>query len=171
MKRHFLLGAIFVSSLGVAGACSSGSSTGDGGTSDAANDTTTPDSSTPDSGTKDATTTDSSATDASDASSNQLTLTVKDYLAWCNVTVNGGSPNTSTTQTYQFAPDASVVLHGDTASSNSFYWGYWGNVDDAGVLADGGRDLNKDVTFNINGNLTLNACCPDNGQPLSQCTF
>ncbi len=63
------------------------------------------------------------------------------------------------------------MLHGESAADASFYWGYWGNVNDAGVLADGGMDLGQNVTFNMNGNLTLHACCPDNGQPLSQCTF
>jgi ABC-type oligopeptide transport system substrate-binding subunit len=170
MKRYFLLGAV-VSSFAIAAACSSSSSTDDGGTSDASNDTTqNNDSSKPDGSGSDAAN-DGSTTDGGGDASNQLTLTIQNYLAWCAVTVNGGSANTSATQTYQFAPDASVALHGDTANSGAFYWGYWGNVNDAGVLADGGTDLSQDVNFTITSDVTLHACCPDNGQPLSQCTF
>jgi hypothetical protein len=33
-------------------------------------------------------------------------------------------------------------------------------------------DLSQDLSFTMpNGNVTLHACCPDNGMPLSQCTF
>jgi hypothetical protein len=171
MKRIFFLGAVF-SSLAIAAACSSGSSTEDGGTSDASNDTTQPDSSKSDGSTSDGSTSDGSTGDAAtDATSNQLTLTIQDYLGWCNVTVNDAGPNTGTAQTYAFGPDASVALHGDTANATLFYWGYWGNVNDGGMLSDGGQDINKDVNFNITGNVTLHACCPDNGQLLSQCTF
>ncbi|HEY1960196.1 MAG TPA: hypothetical protein VGH28_31520 [Polyangiaceae bacterium] len=166
MKRIFFLGAVF-SSLAIAAACSSGSSTDDGGTSDASNDTTQPDSSKTDGSTSDGSTGDA----ATDATSNQLTLTIQDYLGWCNVTVNDAGPNIGTAQTYAFDPDASVALHGDTANASLFYWGYWGNVNDGGMLSDGGQDINKDVNFNITGNVTLHACCPDNGLPLSQCTF
>jgi hypothetical protein len=157
MKRIFSLVAVF-SSLAIAAACSSSSTPDDGGTSDASNDTTQQ---------KDASTNDATAND----SGGQLTLTIDDYLAWCNVNVNGGSANTMATQTYPFPVDASVTLHGDTDNDAAFSWGYWGNVNDAGVLADGGMDINKDVSFNITSNVTLHVCCPDIGQPLSECTF
>ena len=172
MKRYFLLGAV-VSSLAIAAACSSSSSTDDGGTTDASNDVTQQnDSSKTDSGGTDGGGADSATTDSGNTdASNQLTLKIDNYLAWCSVTVNGGSANTSATQTYHFGPDASVMLHGDTKSAQAFYWGYWGNVNDAGVLTDGGMDLDMDVDFNITSNVELHACCPDNGQPLTQCTF
>jgi len=168
MRRSFFIGAI-LSSLAVAAACSNASSPSDGGT-DASNDVTQGDSSKPDGSATDAAT-DSSTSDAGDASSGQLTLTVKDYLNWCNVFVNDAGPSTADPQTYQFAPDASVALHGDTANTTLFYWGYWGNVNDAGALQDGGQDLGQDVKFNINGNVELHACCPDKGMPLTQCAF
>jgi hypothetical protein len=53
-----------------------------------------------------------------------------------------------------------------------FFWGYWGNTDMVGQPADGGMDLSQDLSFTMpSGNVTLHACCPDNGMPLSQCTF
>lgn len=167
----------------------------DSSTEDATNDVTTSDVSTSDVETTDSGTTpptdagsdvtssnDSGSADSgggsSDASGDggdgaaaQVTLTVHDYLNWCTVTVNGGTASTSDPQTYSFAPGTSVSAHGDTANASAFYWGYWGNVAADGGLSDGGEDLGKTVTFTITHDMTINACCPDNGQPLSQCTF
>lgn len=172
MKRSLVLTSVFVS-LGIAAACSSSPTTGDGGTSDATSDTTQQnDSSTQDSSTNDVSSNDVVTTnDASDSSSGMLTLTIHDYLSWCNVTVNGGAVSTADPQTFMFAPNTMVTVAGDTASSAMFYWGYWGNVAPDGGLADGGEDTSKTVTFKITRDMTLNACCPDNGFPLSQCTF
>ena len=99
--------------------------------------------------------------DASDGGSGLYTLTINDYLSWCNVSVNGGQA-TATPTPMQFAPDASVALHGDTAGS-TFYWGYW----QAPTLGDGGKDTNKDVTLTMTGDVTILACCPVNNTPLS----
>jgi hypothetical protein len=164
--------------LASAFACSSSTTTDDGGAPDGASDVQQQnDSSSNDTGTKDGSN-DSAANDASDGSSNdasdagaQFTLTVNNYLAWCKVTVNGGTPNTTAAQTYMLAANSSVTAVGDTKSSASFYWGYWGNVAADGGLADGGEDLSMTVDFTITRDMTLNACCPDNGQPLTQCTF
>ena len=191
MKRiHFLLPLI------LATACSSSSSNGGGSNDassdvtqqndssieDAANDVAANDAATtsdaPSEASSDASSEASTTGDASDGGSNapdegapQVTLTINDYLNWCTVTVNGGSPSTQSPQSYTLAPNTTVTVHGDTASASSFYWGYWGNVASDGGLADGGEDLGKTVTFTITADTTLNACCPDNGQPLSQCTF
>ncbi len=106
----------------------------------------------------------SDASDAGDAGDAGLmyTLTINDYINWCNVSVNGQDAG-STPGTYQFAPDASVSLHGDTKDSNTFYWGYW----QAPTLADGGKDTTMDVSLTMNGNVTILACCPFNNTSLS----
>jgi hypothetical protein len=177
MKRHNLFAVVFPS-LAIAAACSSSPTTDDGGT-DATNDVTQQnDSSTNDSATKDGALNDSASNDASDATASDatdgaanFTLTIKNYIGWCSITVNGGTPSTAGTQTFQFAPNTSVTVHGDTANASLFYWGYWGNVAPDGGLADGGEDLSMSVSFNITRDMTLNACCPDLNQPLTQCTF
>jgi hypothetical protein len=182
MKRTLL--RLCLSSLAIATACSSSPSNDDGGPPDATNDVQQQNDSSTDSGKSDspsdAPASDGSdasdaasetSTDASDGGITQVTLTVNDYIGWCKVTVNGGTSSTSGVQTYMFAPNTVVTAQGDTASVSSFYWGYWGNVAADGGLADGGEDLSKTVTFTITSDVTLNACCPDNGQPLTQCTF
>jgi len=167
--------------LGAISACSNSPSTNDGGTdagndvsspkdaandvvfpSDSGNDSSANDSSTTDSSTTDSSTKDSSTTDASDAGPTQYTLTINDYLSWCNVSVNGVDAGNNP-PSYLFSPDASVALSGDTADTNFFYWGYW----QAPTLGDGGKNTNMNVTIQMNGNVTVLACCPDNGTPLS----
>ena len=157
--------------LGLISACGDNNSPADGGT-DAGNDVTTQKDAAGDA-TKDVTAqdtgsdatsdapSDSTTSDASDAGS-LFTLTINDYLSWCNVSVNGADAGSSP-PTYQFAPDASVALHGDTQNAGSFYWGYW----QAPNLADGGKDTNKDVNITMNGNVTVLACCPINNTALS----
>jgi len=155
--------------LGLISACSSDNSPADGGADagndvttqkDAANDATQGTDTGTDATVKDSAT-DSPTSDASDAGL-MYTLTINDYLSWCNVSVNGGQ-TTSNPQPMQFAPDASVALHGDTANSNAFYWGYW----QAPSLADGGKDTNMNVNITMNGDVTILACCPDLNTPLS----
>ncbi len=178
MKRALPL-LLSLSSLALAAACDSSSTTDDGGPPDSTSDVQQQqDSAAGDSGkdgsSNDGSGNDSSGSDASDAGSDAgatVTLTVNDYIGWCKVIVNGGTPNTGSIQTYTFAPNTTVTAVGDTANSSAFYWGYWGNVAPDGGLSDGGEDLGKTVTFTITNNLTLNACCPDNGQALTQCTF
>jgi hypothetical protein len=180
MKKRPLILLCLSSSWAVATACSSSPSTDDGGPPDSTSDVQQQN----DSSTKDAakdsapndsspTDTGSDASDASDASDGapQVTLTVNDYLSWCKVTVNGGAPNIASPQMYTYPANTVITAVGDTANVAAFYWGYWGNVGPDGGLADGGEDLSKTVTFTITADTTLNACCPDNGSPLSQCTF
>jgi hypothetical protein len=179
MKRPIFLFGLS-GSIAIAAACSTSPTTDDGGTQDATNDVTQQDSSNKDSSTQDSakdvaadTTSDTGSTDAGSDGDGavQLTLTINDYISWCSVTVNGGTPSTGNPQTYMFAPNTMVTVHGDTANSSAFYWGYWGNVAPDGGLADGGEDLGKTVSFTITRDMTLNACCPDLNQPLTQCTF
>lgn len=156
--------------LGLISACSSDNNPADGGAGDASNDETTQKDSASDvtqgtdTGT-DAKPSDSSTdspTDASDGGSG-FTLTINDYFNWCSVTVNGGAPSTAATQTFQFAPDASVSLHADTANAGSFYWGYWQSAN----LTDGGKDTNMNVSITMSGDVNMLACCPVNNTPLS----
>jgi hypothetical protein len=172
MKRYLFLGAV-ISYVAIVAACSSSSSGGGTTPTDAGQqkDGTT---ATNDSGgsTDDGSTgTDDGSTGTDSATSGGPTLTINNYLSWCAVTFNGGTPSTMGMQTIPLEAGTSVMLHGDTATDASFYWGYWGNTDMIGMPADGGMDLNKDLSFTLTNSVTLNACCPDNGQPLSQCTF
>lgn len=165
MRRIYLLGLV-LSSFAIAVACSSSPSGDDGGTTDAANDTTTPKDGSSNDGT---TTNDGSSNDgkAEAAADGAVTLTIRDYLQWCSVKVNNGTASTGDPQSYVFGPDASVALHGESASDASFYWGYWQGPG----IGDGGQDLNQNVNIQLTGDVTIHACCPDNGQPLTQCTF
>jgi hypothetical protein len=178
MNKRLLMLLCLSSSWVVATACSSSTTTDDGGPPDSTSDVQQQNDSSTKDAAKDSATNDSSpndagndANDASDGAA-QVTLTVHDFLSWCKVTVNGGSPSVADPQMYTFSPNTVVTAVGDTANVSAFYWGYWGNVaPDGGSLDDGGEDLSKTVTFTITADTTLNACCPDNGQPLSQCTF
>ena len=167
--------------LGLISACSSDNSPADGGTDASTNDVTTQADSgtdatqTTDTGTDvtakdspadapiDVAKSDAAKTDAASDAGTRYTLTINDYINWCAVSVNGGQPSTADPQTFQFPPDASVQLHGDTASSQSFYWGYFQSAN----LADGGKDTNMDVTIQMNGNVNVLACCPLNNTALS----
>jgi hypothetical protein len=159
--------------LGLISACSSDNSPPDGG-ADATSDVTTQkdvaiDTKAPDTGTdapadvvaadvaKDAPA-DVTTSDASDAGTTMYTLTINDYLNWCAVSVNGGDASTADPQTFQFAPDASVGLHGDTANASLFYWGYWKSAN----IGDGGPYASKDASVTMNGNVSVQACCPVN---------
>jgi hypothetical protein len=150
--------------IGLISACSNSNPPADGGT-DAGNDVTTGKDAGSDVTQGADAPVDSPAdvtSDASDGGSGNFTLTINDYLSWCNVSVNGQDAGNSP-GTYQFAPDASVALAGDTANALSFYWGYW----QAPNLADGGKDTNKNVNITMNGNVTVLACCPVNNTALS----
>ncbi len=175
MNKRTLMLLCLSSSWAVATACSSSTSTDDGGPPDSTSDVQQQNDSSTNDASKDSSTNDGSSndsgSDASDAGAH-VTLTVNDYLSWCKVTVNGGSPNIASPQMYTFPPNTVVTAVGDTANVSAFYWGYWGNVaPDGGSIDDGGEDLSKTVTFTITADTTLNACCPDIGDPLSQCTF
>jgi len=171
MKNILLM---VLGACGLAAACSSSPTTGDGGTPDATNDVTQGNDGSPNDVATNDVSNDSSTNDAATDSTSDAgtaTLTIKNYLAWCSVTVNGGTPNTTATQTYHLPLNSTVTAHGDTKNSSAFYWGYWGNVGSDGGLDPGGEDTSMDISFVITGDLTLDACCPDNGQPLTQCTF
>ncbi len=127
--------------LGFLVACSSTPSGNDGGT-DATVDAPA------DTGTKDA------ATDSGGDAGAQVTLTLKNYLAWCDVSVNSGATSTSD-QSLPFAKGAVVNLHSEPG--NTFFWGYWVGTD----KADGGEDLNKTTTVTMSADKTIQACCPD----------
>ncbi|HEY2365588.1 MAG TPA: hypothetical protein VGH87_04340 [Polyangiaceae bacterium] len=147
--------------LGLISACSNSNPGDDAGGGDAANDVTTQKDTGSDVAQGTDTGTDATSSDASDGGSGNFTLTINDYLHWCNVSVNGGANSAQDPQTFQFAPDASVALHGDTAGSQ-FYWGYWQSAS----LGDGGLDLSKDAAIQMNANVSVLACCPVNNTGL-----
>jgi hypothetical protein len=177
MRGYIFLGVVLCSAS-IAVACSSSSSGGGTTPTDASQqkDASTNDGSTGNTNDGSTGNTDDGSTGNTDDGSTGNTgptLTIDDYISWCNITVNGGAVNTMGTQTYQIEAGTTVMLHGDTANAGAFYWGYWSEGDDAGVLTntDAGLQTNKDISFTMNGDVHLHACCPDNGMPLSQCTF
>jgi hypothetical protein len=56
------------------------------------------------------------------------TLTVKNYLSWCSVSVNGGATSTAAMQSVPATTAADVPLVA-TAASNSFILGDWHHTD------------------------------------------
>ena len=168
MKKKLGLGGLGL--LGIVIACSSSPGTGDGGTDGSANDVTTNDSSSNDASTMDVAPTDSSTNETS-TDGGTVTLTIRNYDKWCSIVVNGGTPSKQDPQTFTLPVNSTVTASGNSANDANFYWGYWGGVGPDGGLDPGGQDTNPSISFVITANLTLDACCPDNGQPLTQCKF
>jgi hypothetical protein len=108
---------------------------------------------------------DTGTTDATDAPSGPV-LTIKDYLSWCNVTVNGGTPGAAAVQNLPFDAGTQVTLHADTADNTMFVWGYWTGTSPTDA---GGHDPNMDQMVTVNGNMTVQACCPLIGAPNTPC--
>lgn len=88
----------------------------------------------------------------------QVRLTITNYLAWCSVTANRGSPNTSPSFYIDVDQGRIVPLHGDTANATYFIWGYWNGTD------AGGADTNQDPTVTMTADKGVFACCPLVGQ-------
>ena len=90
-----------------------------------------------------------------------FTLTIDNYIGWCDVTVNSGSVSSMSTETVMFPANASVNLH---AQPNSiFVWGYWVDTD-----APNTHITNMSTSITMTHDKTMHVCCPDSG---SDCTF
>jgi hypothetical protein len=84
------------------------------------------------------------------------TLTVSNYLDWCDVTENGTTYPASVPPVMSFAPGTVVNL---SAVPNAiFVWGYWTGTDgDTGA----GHDMNMATTVTMTSDKTVAVCCPD----------
>jgi hypothetical protein len=83
----------------------------------------------------------------------QYALTINNYLAWCSVSENGGSPSSLATIVNSFADYTAVALHGAPVSG-IFVWGYWTNTDVAG------NDTNQDALVTMCSDRSVQVCCP-----------
>jgi hypothetical protein len=86
-----------------------------------------------------------------------FTLAIHDVLAWCDVSVNGGTP-TSAPPSSSFEKGRVIPLHGDTANVNLFVWGFWTGGTDGGAT-----DPNMATTVTMSADKFITVCCPDIG--------
>jgi len=104
------------------------------------------------------------STPGADLAKSGFTLTLKNYLMWCSVSINGGTASISD-QTMTFAPNTTVNLTGDKAS-NTFVWGYWrGTTGDTGAA----HDTSMNGTVVMSQDRVVQACCPFATAPNTPC--
>jgi len=104
-------------------------------------------------------------TAAPDLAGGGFKLTLKNYLAWCDVTVDGSAPSTAN-QTLTFPAGHIVNLTGDKASA-TFVWGYWrGTTGDSGSTP---YDTSMNGTVVMSQDRTVQACCPFANAPNTPC--
>jgi hypothetical protein len=84
------------------------------------------------------------------------TLTVQNYLNWCDVTENGTTYPASVPPVMSFAPGTVVDLN--AVAGQFFVWGYWTGTDGDTTAA---HDTNMTTTVTMTSNKTILACCPD----------
>jgi hypothetical protein len=84
------------------------------------------------------------------------TLTVQNYLDWCDVTENGTTYAASVPPATSFAPGTVVNLN--AAPSAIFVWGYWTGTDGDTSAA---HDMNMTTTVTMTSDKTIMVCCPD----------
>ena len=94
------------------------------------------------------------------------TLTIQNYLDWCNVTENGTAYDPPAEPPAMSFPAGTVVhLMGD-ATSATFVWGYWVGTDgDTGAS----HDTNMTTTVTMKANTIVQACCPFTTAPTTPC--
>jgi hypothetical protein len=84
------------------------------------------------------------------------TLTVQNYLDWCDITENGSAYPAAVPPAMSFAPG--TVVHLGAAPNSIFVWGYWTGTDgDTGAAPD----TSMTTTVTMTSNKTVVACCPD----------
>ena len=85
------------------------------------------------------------------------TLTVQNYLDWCNVTENGTVYPVSAPPVMSFAPGTVVNVNAVAATGSSFVWGYWTGTDGDATSA---HDTSMTTAVTMTSNKTILACCP-----------
>jgi len=83
------------------------------------------------------------------------TLTVQNYLDWCNVTEDGTAYPLSAPPVMSFPPGTVVNLNATAGAS--FVWGYWTGTDGDQTA---GHDKSMTTTVTMTSNKTILACCP-----------
>ncbi len=84
------------------------------------------------------------------------TLTVQNYLNWCDVTENGTLYAAGVPPVTSFAPNTVVNL--SAAPNYIFVWGYWTGTDGDKTSA---HDMSMATTVTMTSNKTIVVCCPD----------
>jgi hypothetical protein len=90
-----------------------------------------------------------------------FTLTITNDLQWCNVTIDGGLPDSSLTIMASIFPGIVAQLHADPVSP--FIWGFWNGTD------DGDGYTQQDTTVTMSSDRSVEVCCPIPGN--ATCTF
>jgi hypothetical protein len=107
------------------------------------------------------------------------TLTVKNFLNWCSVSINGGSASTDATVTASIAAGAVATIVATPASS-SFQIGPapWFGVDQNGGAAAPGTDVGSGTSETSTATVTMNqagmsqcvsVCCQEPGNSPDPC--
>jgi hypothetical protein len=81
-----------------------------------------------------------------------FTLTINNDVAWCNVTIDGGTPDSSLTITVPIFPGIVAQLHADPLLG--FIWGFWSGTD------DGDNFTMQDTTVTMTSDRSVEVCCP-----------
>ncbi len=87
-------------------------------------------------------------------------LTINNYLAWCDVSVDGVAKTPAQTMHVTVPTGVSITL--TAAPTSVFIWGYWSGVSsgaDMGALAAGSGG-NHAVSITLTGDRTIGVCCP-----------
>ena len=86
-------------------------------------------------------------------------------MSWCSVSIDGGAASTASSQTLTFPMSTVVSLRADPANS-TYVFGYWvGTAGDSGPSHDTGMA----TTVTMDGNKTVQACCPFASSPNTPC--
>jgi hypothetical protein len=83
------------------------------------------------------------------------TLTVQNYLDWCDVTENGTVYPASAPPVMSFAPG--TVVDVNAVAATGFVWGYWTGTDGDTTSA---HDTSMTTAVTMTSNKTILACCP-----------
>jgi List-Bact-rpt repeat protein len=83
------------------------------------------------------------------------TLTVQNYLDWCDVSENGTAYAATVPPVMSFA--AGTVVNLNATAATGFVWGYWTGTDGDATSA---HDKSMATTVTMTSNKTIVACCP-----------
>jgi hypothetical protein len=84
------------------------------------------------------------------------TLTVNNYLDWCDLTENGTKYPASTPPPMSFP--AGTVVDLNAVPNYIFVWGYWTGTDGDTTAA---HDTSMSTTVTMTSDKAILACCPD----------
>ena len=90
-----------------------------------------------------------------------VTLTIDNYLSWCNVEVGNLAPSGGATVTLSERLGSTVFV--DANPKAGFLWGYWTGTDGDTTAA---HDKSQLTTVTMTTDKSVLACCPlPSGQP------